>query len=58
MVTLDYVPDTIADGLRTRFVGDHNLAIMHQYVHDMTTAEEEDTIATLKFLWDADENFG
>ncbi len=48
---LDFVPNTIADGLRTRFIGDHNLTIMHKYVHDMTTVSEETIIATLKFLW-------
>ncbi len=51
VITLDHVPNTIADGLRTRFVGNHNLEVMHHYVHDMTTAEEEETIDTLKFLW-------
>ena len=49
--TLDFIPDTIADGLRTRFVGDHNLAVMQQHVHDMTTVTEEAIIATLEFLW-------
>lgn len=49
--TLDTVPDTIADGLRTRYIGQRNLAVMHQYVHDMLTADEEAIIAALKFLW-------
>ncbi len=51
IVTLDTVPGTIADGLRTRFIGEHNLAVMRQYVHDMTTVEEAAIIETLKFLW-------
>lgn len=51
IVTLDAVPQTIADGLRTRFVGEHNLPIMRQYVHDMTTVEEAAIIETLKFIW-------
>lgn len=51
IVTLDAVPQTIADGLRTRFVGEHNLPIMRQYVHDMDTVEEAAIIETLKFIW-------
>jgi threonine dehydratase len=49
--TLDYVPPTVADGLRTRFIGRRNLPIMHQYVHDMTTVSEEAILETLQFLW-------
>jgi threonine dehydratase len=48
---LDYVPQTVADGLRTRFIGQRNLAVMSQYVHDMTTATEEAILNTLQFLW-------
>ena len=51
IVSLDFIPDTIADGLRTRFIGEHNLTVMHQYVHDMTTVDEAAIIETLKFLW-------
>lgn len=50
--TLDYVPQTMADGLRTRFIGQRNLAIMRRYVHDMTTASEADIAATLRFVWE------
>lgn len=48
---LEHVPDTIADGLRTRFIGERNLAVMHRYVYDMTTVSEEEIIATLRFVW-------
>lgn len=48
---LDNVPVTIADGLRTRFIGERNLAVMRQYVHDMTTVSEAAIIDTLIFLW-------
>jgi len=48
---LDDVPDTIADGLRTRYIGERNFAVMQQYVHDMTTVSEEEIIATMQFLW-------
>ncbi|MEI2607183.1 MAG: pyridoxal-phosphate dependent enzyme [Candidatus Promineifilaceae bacterium] len=49
--TLPHVPTTLADGLRTRFIGQRNLAIMRQYVHDMTTVTEEAIIETMYFLW-------
>ncbi len=49
--TLSTVPTTIADGLRTRFIGQRNLAIMRQHVHDMLTVSEEEIIATMYFLW-------
>lgn len=51
IVRLTAVPNTLADGLRTRFVGEHNLPIIRQYVSDMLTVTEEEIIATLKFLW-------
>ncbi len=49
--TLDTVSDTIADGLRTRYIGQRNLTVMRQYVHDMLTADEAAIIDALKFLW-------
>ncbi|MBP6470982.1 MAG: pyridoxal-phosphate dependent enzyme [Chloroflexi bacterium] len=51
IVALDDAPDTIADGLRTRYIGQRNLAIMRQYVSDMTAVSETDILATLEFLW-------
>jgi len=48
---LDQPPPTIADGLRTRFVGERNLAVMRQYVYDMTTVSEEEIVAALRFVW-------
>ncbi len=51
IVSLDSVPDTIADGLRTRFIGERNMAIMQEYVHDMTTIDEDAILETLEFLW-------
>ncbi|MCP4421110.1 MAG: pyridoxal-phosphate dependent enzyme [Chloroflexi bacterium] len=51
IVRLTAVPNTLADGLRTRFVGKHNLPIMRKYVNDMLTVSEDDIVATLKFLW-------
>ena len=51
IVRLTAVPNTLADGLRTRFVGEHNLPIMRQYVSDMMTVTEAEIIATLQYLW-------
>ena len=51
IVTLDHVPQTIADGLRTRFIGERNLAVMHRYVHDMLTVSEQEIRDALQFIW-------
>jgi threonine dehydratase len=51
VLRLEQAPATIADGLRTRFVGERNLAVMRQYVYDMTTVTEEEIVATLRFVW-------
>ena len=40
VTTLDVVPDTLADGLRTRFIGERNLFVMQRHVSDMTTVSE------------------
>jgi threonine dehydratase len=49
---LPTVPRTIADGLRTRYIGERNLAIMRRHVHDMTTVSEADILDALRFLWE------
>ncbi len=51
IVRLTAVPQTIADGLRTRFIGERNLAVMRQYVSDMLTVTDEDILQTMAFLW-------
>jgi threonine dehydratase len=51
IVGLNSVPQTIADGLRTRFIGQRNLDIMVQYVHDMTTVNDDAILETVEFLW-------
>lgn len=51
IVRLESVPDTLADGLRTRFIGEHNLAVMSQYVADMVTCAEAAIVDALDFLW-------
>lgn len=45
------VPDTLADGLRTRFIGERNLALMRHHVSDMVTVSEREIIETLRFVW-------
>lgn len=51
VITLDEVPDTIADGLRPRHIGRRNLKIMRQYVSDMTTVSEQAIVESLLFIW-------
>lgn len=47
--TWENAPNTIADGLRTRYVGQRNLRIMRRYVHDMVTVTEDEIIDALRF---------
>lgn len=49
IVTLPVAPATIADGLRTRYIGQRNLRIMRRYVQDMITVTEEEIIHALRF---------
>lgn len=51
IVALPTTPDTVADGLRTRFIGERNLAVMQRYVADMLTVDETDILETLHFIW-------
>ena len=51
IVRLTAVPHTIADGLRTRFVGEHNLPNLRQYVSNILTVTETEIIDALKYLW-------
>ena len=48
---LEAVPDTIADGLRTRAIGQRNLEIMRHYVSDMTSVSETEILDALEFIW-------
>ena len=49
MVTLDAVPPTIADGLRTRYIGERNLAVMRAHLAEMQTVTEDEIRAALAF---------
>lgn len=51
IITLETVPATIADGLRTRAIGQRNLEIMRHYVGDMTSASETEILDALEFIW-------
>ncbi|MEM7335036.1 MAG: pyridoxal-phosphate dependent enzyme [Chloroflexota bacterium] len=51
IITFPDIPNTIADGLRVRYIGQRNLEIMRCYLADMMTTTEEEIIETLKFVW-------
>lgn len=52
IVRLAAVPETIADGLRTRAVGTRNFAVMRRYLHDMTTVTEAEIRSALAYAWE------
>ncbi len=49
IITLERAPDTIADGLRTRYIGKRNLRVMRHHVHDMITVTESEISAAFRF---------
>ncbi|MCB8934945.1 MAG: pyridoxal-phosphate dependent enzyme [Candidatus Promineofilum sp.] len=51
IIRLDTVPDTIADGLRTRAIGHLNIEIMRRYVSDMTSVSEAEIMAATEYIW-------
>ena len=50
IVTIE-TPDTIADGLRTRFLGEHTFAVIQRHVDSIVTVSEESIIEALRWLW-------
>lgn len=50
--SLAAVPDTIADGLRPRAIGERNMAVIRRHVADMTTVTEAEIVLALRFLWE------
>lgn len=52
IIKLDSVPDTVADGLRTRAIGQRNLDLMRRYVSDMTSVSETEILDALAFIWE------
>ncbi|MEM9775270.1 MAG: pyridoxal-phosphate dependent enzyme [Chloroflexota bacterium] len=51
IVTLSEVPVTIADGVRTRFIGERNHFVMQKHVHGMLTVTEKQILETTQFVW-------
>lgn len=51
IVTLRSVPATLADGLRTRHIGEHNLQVMRAHLHDLVTVDEDAIYQALTFVW-------
>lgn len=51
VVVLDHAPDTIADGLRTRFVGERNFPILQKYVTGVATVSDDEIVRALAWLW-------
>ncbi len=52
IIELARVPETIAEGLRPRYIGQRSLDVMREHVSDMITVEEEDIVSTLVFIWE------
>jgi len=50
--TLAAVPNTIADGLRTRAIGERNFALMRRHVAEMSAASEAEILAATRFVWE------
>ena len=44
-------PQTMADGLKPKALGELTFALIRQHVHDMITVSEEEIRSTLDFLW-------
>ncbi|RMG16730.1 MAG: pyridoxal-phosphate dependent enzyme [Deltaproteobacteria bacterium] len=48
---LPRAPTTLADGLRTRAIGEHNLAVMRRHVSEMVTVTDEEIVAAMRLLF-------
>jgi threonine dehydratase len=51
IVVLAHAPDTIADGLRTRFLGERNFPILKEHVAGVATVSDEEIVRALAWLW-------
>jgi len=51
IVVLEDPPSTLADGLRTRFVGERNFDILRTRVERIVTVGEADIVEATRFLW-------
>jgi threonine dehydratase len=52
VVTLESVPTTIADGLRTRMIGERNLAVLSRHLAEVLVVADDETVAALRLLWE------
>lgn len=52
VVTLDAVPTTIADGLRTRSIGERNLAVLSRHLAEVLVVSDDEIVAALRLLWE------
>jgi threonine dehydratase len=46
------VPDTICDGARTQRISELTLALIRRYASELVTADDEQVIAAMRFLWE------
>ncbi len=51
IVALDKTPATVADGLRTRFIGERNFAVLSKHVDRIVTVTEDEILDALALLW-------
>lgn len=51
IVTLAAVPDTVADGLRTRFIGQRNFAVFQEHVAGIVTVSEAQILEAMRWMW-------
>ncbi len=52
IVTLATVPSTIADGLRTRHIGERNLEVLRRHLAGIVTVDDGEIVAAMKLLWE------
>ncbi len=51
IVVLETSPPTIADGLRTRFLGKYTFPVIRDRVAGIVTVSEEEILEALRFIW-------
>ncbi len=52
IVTLDSVPHTVADGLRTRMIGARNLDVLGRHLAEMVVVTDDEIVAALRLLFE------
>ncbi|MBK8229782.1 MAG: pyridoxal-phosphate dependent enzyme [Candidatus Eisenbacteria bacterium] len=51
IVHLEDTPMTIADGLRTRYLGERTFAVIRRHVEGIVTVSEEEIVDAVRWLW-------